>query len=564
MNLLEQAWLPVRRADGTPDWIAPHQLTEAHNPPVVLGAVRPDFNGALIQFLIGLVQTAWIKSGEDWSRGQMLLEPPAPEVLREMFAPLREAFELAGEGSRFMQDFTLGPDDKPAENDVGALLIEAPGEKALKQNTDHFVKRGGVGALCPCCVAAAVFTLQVNAPSGGAGHRTSLRGSGPLTTLVVSNAVQQEAPRRDLWRMIACNVLPEDAFNAHGNVDHDELYRIFPWLKAQSATQKDGGETQPDSVHPLQRYWAMPRRIRLDFARTTSGICDVCARSSDQLVSHYFTKNYGLNYKGPWRHPLSPYYRAKATDPYLPMHPQPGGLGYRYWLGWVLGSAQQGKQVAQAQVVEEFLRHDTGGSQFRLWAFGFDLDNMKARCWYESTFPLFDLPDGDEAVDALSAQLEQLLSAATTACDALRYAIRNAWADDGDFTFVDASFWSQTEAGFFETVRHAAELARVHGRDVLPYTEALRREWAGQLSDAARRLFNEIAASGDMVAGNPQRLGAAWRQLCNALGYSHMNPGRKLLQQLGIAPPDDGKNPKKGGKTRSRKTSAVITAGGAT
>ncbi|MCP4406671.1 MAG: type I-E CRISPR-associated protein Cse1/CasA [Gammaproteobacteria bacterium] len=60
---------------------------------------------------------------------------------------------------------------------ISELLIEAPGGNTLKENRDYFVKRGEVNCLCFPCIAMALFTLQTNAPSGGAGHRTSF-GSG--------------------------------------------------------------------------------------------------------------------------------------------------------------------------------------------------------------------------------------------------------------------------------------------------------------------------------------------------------------------------------------------------
>src|SRR5690606_39878644 len=55
MNLLETAWIPVRRASGQQDWVAPWQIAEPDI--VALDSVRADFNGALVQFLIGLIQT---------------------------------------------------------------------------------------------------------------------------------------------------------------------------------------------------------------------------------------------------------------------------------------------------------------------------------------------------------------------------------------------------------------------------------------------------------------------------------------------------------------------------
>ena len=68
---------------------------------------------------------------------------------------------------------------------VGALLIDTPGANALRKNTDLFVKRGRIEVLSRAAAAIGLFTLSAYAPAGGAGIRTSLRGGGPLTTLLL-------------------------------------------------------------------------------------------------------------------------------------------------------------------------------------------------------------------------------------------------------------------------------------------------------------------------------------------------------------------------------------------
>ena len=74
MNLLDEAWIPVRRKNGAQDWIAPWQISEPDI--VALDARRPDFNGALVQFLIGLVQTTTLmNSHAEWQ--QWYDEPPS-------------------------------------------------------------------------------------------------------------------------------------------------------------------------------------------------------------------------------------------------------------------------------------------------------------------------------------------------------------------------------------------------------------------------------------------------------------------------------------------------------
>src|SRR5258706_7424401 len=250
MNLLEAPWMPVRMRDGGRAWIAPHQLAD----PLIAAfdADRADFNGALAQFAIGLLQTTTpVDSPMEWRA--LFDRPPDAATLRDWFSADAAAFESEGDGARFMQDFDLRADDGEPTG-IGGLLIEAPGENTIKNNGDHFVKRGQVEKLCPHCAALALFTLQVNAPAGGAGHRTGLRGGGPLTTLLVA----QPAPNmpRSLWHTLWLNVQERRFFlGAGGDETKSAPHFTFPWLSSICAIQKDGGETAPVQVHPADVFW---------------------------------------------------------------------------------------------------------------------------------------------------------------------------------------------------------------------------------------------------------------------------------------------------------------------
>jgi len=550
VNLLTEPWLPIERASGRLDWIAPHQITETEDPPQRLAATRPDFNGSLMQFLIGLVQTTTaVDSNRAWERA--FEAPPTSDQLQAQFATVASAFEFDGDGARFMQDRTLSGDEGE-EKPVSALLIEAPGAQSIERNVDHFIKRGEVERICPACAAAALFTLHTNAPSGGAGHRTSLRGGGPLTTLVIhtpSESSDTEEPA--LWRDVWLNVRPRRQWlNDSGEPSLTEPKRTFPWLAAIEALQP-GEETQPVHAHPAQVFWAMPRRIRLDFANPQAGRCDLCGGVSERLLSQYRTKNYGMNYKGAWRHPLSPYYRLKPGEPALPLHPQPGGLGYRHWLAWVLGSSDGKKNIEPAAVVSRFLGDIHENGLYRLWAFGFDMDNMKARCWYESTLPLYTLsaPDDPQALACRQSKLQsglgQMVAAAELTVYFARSAVRSAWFGEieskGDMSFIDAAFWSGTESAFYHGLQQWLALVQVDAES----TDAeirIKTEWLDVLRSTARTLFGDHAESGQIGAGNPQRVAEAYRQLTRNL------LGPKLLDTLGLQPPDKPK-----GKTVRKK-----------
>ncbi|MGH8673999.1 MAG: type I-E CRISPR-associated protein Cse1/CasA [Burkholderiales bacterium] len=551
MNLLEEQWIPIRRASGLSERIAPHEITGRidSDPVVALDAPRPDFNGALIQFLIGLVQTAWVRADEFWDRDEMLWSPPGPERLQALFSPLREAFELDGDGPRFMQDLTLRPADNPAENDIAAMLIEFPGTQGIERNADHFVKRSSGGALCPHCAATAILCLMTNAPSGGAGHRTSIRGGGPLTTLIVHAQIDASHPARALWRDVSCNVLEPGSFQAVHSTQA-ELSEVFPWLRGIEQTMKGSGEVQPLDVHPLQVYWATPRRIRLHFANRNGSVspkpCAICARTTDLPIERYITKNYGLNYKGAWLHPLSPCYRGKPTEPLLPVHPQPDGMTYRHWLGWSLGSKRAGRQIVPAAVVQAFHSTRVNAGQVRLWAFGYDMDKMKARCWYETTFPLFDRPAGEqiplEAFEMITSIVDPLIAAAESVAQFIRFAVRDAWFGNGeargDPGFVEASFWNRTEREFFVLVEQVIGLAKQHGLGAHDQSAPLRRKWLETLRLAALRQFDEVAARGSVEAGNPAKLAAAHRTLCKQLF------GDNLQETLGLIAADRDGTPR--------------------
>ncbi len=389
MNLLQEDWITIRRRSGWVEKISPMRLTANQDDPAVeVEAPRADFRGAICQFLVGLLQTTMAPADERAWRG-LWDSPPGQDVLSSALESFLPAFELESAGPAFMQDFDL-----PMADPVGiaALLIDAPGEKTIGENKDHFVHRCSVRGLCEGCAAVALFTLQINAPSGGQGNRVSVRGGGPLTTLLLP--VEAGAT---LWRKLWLNVLPETAL---GYPVTNDRALVLPWLGKTRTSEPGGvGDTTPDLAHPMQAYWSMPRRIRLDFAAVDAGVCDLCGLRTERLLRRYRAKNYGVNYMGAWLHPLSPYnYDARGEKPPLAVKGQRGGIGYRHWLGLTLGANERVPDAAL--VVKRYMRQrrtlPLGAEQARLWCFGYDLDNMKARCWYDSILPVYGFESDEQ------------------------------------------------------------------------------------------------------------------------------------------------------------------------
>ena len=527
MNLITNSWILVRRKSGNRELVTPWSITDAHDsdPIVALDTARADFKGALAQFLIGLLQTAAAPDrgkGIDWNR--WLEEPPTPDTLKELLMPYRDSFNLDGDGPRFLQDFTaLGDEAKP----IASLLIEIPGANALRNNTDHFIKRGGINGICPACAAAALFTLQTNAPSGGVGHRTSLRGGGPLTTLVVLDP-KGEQLEATLWRDLWLNVLPQaQAEQLTGNSAFADPPATFPWLAPTRTSDKEGEDTYPEDAHPLQMYWGMPRRIRLELDDLQEGECDICAAQDMPLVTHYVTKNYGVNYSGAWEHPLSPHYIDDKSGMPMPSHAQPGGFSYRQWSSWVTpGNGRKPAQVVGYFHKERKIRE----AQLRIWAFGYDMDNMKARAWYETTVPLYLLPE-DEGRERFIRQVDNLIEAATQTAYYVQGAIKEAWFKRpgdarGDTTFLRQAFFDRTEAEFYSLLRESREAA-LHGDE----ERSLRERWLQCLRREAERLFVERAESGAMDEGELARIARAHTGLLKKLR------GNKLYEILDLPKP---------------------------
>lgn len=520
-NLLTSPWIPIQRSNGKQELIAPWQITEADI--VSISSPRVDFDGALIQFLIGLLQTAMTpKDEKEW--GELLEQPPAPEKLKEHFSKVAHAFEVKGDNPRFMQDFEVL--EVKSANMVADLLIDSPGGNTIKENKDHFVKRGQINGMCPVCTITALLTLQTNAPSGGQGHRTSLRGGGPLTTLVVNDPNNSGLPD-NLWTNLWLNVLDKSREKQiTGEWSKTEDADIFPWLaKTKTSEKTTGFEIYPEDAHPDQMYWSMPRRIRLVWDKTEVGNCGICDAHSEALVTHYETKNYGINYSGQWQHPLSPHSENKDGE-ILPRHAQPDGMTYRHWLGLV---TEQGS-LMPALVVKRYQKVISGFSQkekeqLRIRTFGFDMNKAKANCWYETTFPLYVL-ENNNGVD-LSIYIDTLTTAATDVASMVRTCVKEAWFRRpgdarGDTSFLQHAFFQHTEKSFYLSVKKLTDEDFSSEKEIL-------NAWHVSLRKSAYILFDYWSDNGDFAQSDPKRIAKAHTKLRKLLH------SKKLLAALQVS-----------------------------
>ncbi|CAD5538444.1 CRISPR-associated endoribonuclease Cas2 [Escherichia coli 2-011-08_S3_C3] len=135
-SLLTTPWLPVRFKDGTTGKLAPVDLADENV--VDISAPRADLQGAVWQFLLGLLQTSF--APKDHRRWDDIWEDGLEaEKLREALQSLEHAFQFGPDSPSFMQDFEALTGDKVP---VASLLPEIPGAQTTKFNKDHFIKRG--------------------------------------------------------------------------------------------------------------------------------------------------------------------------------------------------------------------------------------------------------------------------------------------------------------------------------------------------------------------------------------------------------------------------------------
>jgi CRISPR system Cascade subunit CasA len=541
-NLIDEQWIPVERASGKVEMIAPAQVVEREDPPLRIASPRPDFDGALLEFLIGLLQTAAAPETEHaWEDD--FKKPPSVKAMRARFETVREAFFLDGDGPRFMQDLTVTNDPKASAEPIGALLIDRIGESGLAQSPTLFAKPGLVEALGYPAAAAALMTLQGYAPAGGRGQLTSLRGGGPLTTVISSD---------DLWTTAWSNVLPRPEFEARvpGDSSRSSPEAMFPWMGRTRSSESSGGRaTLPEDVHPLQHLWGLPRRVRLVIEDADTGTCSLSGASGVRVVRAYVNRPDGTSYEGDYRHPWTPYSLLKPNEPWNPKKGDKEGLPYRDWPLLVTGTATRRPATVLGYLAATRRREVV--PRPRLTAFGYAMENMKPLRWGRAETPLITIIPG--LADAFSVEVDAIVGASEEMRKTLSSQVKGAWSDrpaDLDvFGRLNPAFWSATESAFFAAVR--AVKASLENDDDAKAREA-KETWLEELHRSALAIFDVfVEASAEVAAPGLRRAVLARRNLQQ---FTHPS-SRKLRKLLGLTV-DEAPKPGKKRKASKKKESS--------
>lgn len=539
MNLLTSSWLSAVKCSGEVGNLSPLDVGD----PVWkdISAIRADFRGGLYQFLIGVLQLGYApQDTSEWR--ERYEEPPSRDELAKSLARYVSAFELDGDGPAFMQDYELTGDlNRPSVTD---LLIDAGSDSNL-----FFNKQPEAAAFCEHCFAQALFTLQINAPSGGRGVRTSLRGGGPLTSLLVPDEKEGDEPV-SLWQRLWLNVLPMEALEGDTRSARKEMKvgDVLPWMAPTRTSDTNGAPgTTPESVHPLQAYWSMPRRIRIDNTTVEeAGTCTLCAAQGVKIIRHYKTRHGGTNYTGNWLHPLTPYrLDAQGKKPPISVKGGMAGRGYREWLGLVLGNDDH--EPDPASVVRHFMERLDDVRDVGIWCFGYEMNNMKALCWHEGVLPYHHVAPENRI--ALMTRIKTVLDACEVLSTSLNRQVKAARFKNpkevkkSDPAVIEG-FWSRTEGAFYKLLQSLIDLPSEGATEL----SSVYRNWFLQVRKDLFRLFDHWALSVPLEELDMARVVRAREGLQKDLMLD-----KKLLPIFDVAFPER-KRTKKGAK-RAKKAS---------
>ena len=485
LNLVSDPWIPVLRRSG-PDTIRPDQIAE----PDILRPdwPRPDLNLACYELLIGLVYLAHPpSSSEDRAH------PPDAATLRAAMKALAPAFNLLGDGPRFLQDLeALEGDGNPPD----MLFIDSAGESTAKKNADLMVRRGRYQALALPLAAMALYTLQAFAPAGGAGNRTSMRGGGPMVTLV-------KPAEEGLWPLVWANV-PRGQSLAPDDLE------ALPWMRPTETSKPVGkrfrvtvpGSDSPSKPDP-EVFFGQPRRLRL------------VAR--DGAVTQVIQKPWGTNYSG-WRHPLTPYYWKEPE--HLPRHPKPGNFGYQNWRGVIL----QSESGLRPSTLEQYLR-DIEGARCSLIVAGWAMKNMNPLDFLWSEQPVFPLSEDDESHAEASVEASERAGFAVAAC--VEAGIGDGDVKSGAGQRAREAFFAETQGPFEEMLASMSA-----GR---PFEAG---NWIKELRAAALPIFDREVMPGLADLGDTRRAEAIRARSKLKAAFEGRPPfGKKIFDPLGLERP---------------------------
>jgi CRISPR system Cascade subunit CasA len=526
----------VRKSDGSRHSIRPCDLVNSEI--IDVDSPRADLAVAARTFLIGLVTTAGLADTEsNWQR--LYDNPPTADILIAGLERFASAFELLGDGPRFCQHQAVVEDEDRQR--IASILIDGPSEESDKRNLDVMVN---VVGLSPSTAALALYALQQFAPSGGRGHRQSMRGGSPISTLVSDGST--------LWHNVWLNVetLEQLAARSPKRWENPPLIGdVFPWM-SRVRTSEANLETTTSDAHPLQAYWQMPRLLWLDVGPAGDDRCGLTGESSNVLVRGYYRRQKGVKYSADWRHPHVPYVRQR--DAIVPARTSTRASRIGEWLG-VVYRDQNGERTPAAVV--------TTATTHRMWAladislgvdvFGFDMKGRKVLGAISHVMPIIMVDP--IAADDLRAVVEKCVLVVELVAETLSKIARTALVgpetSDAEKRIanlerdcVTTAFLTAMERHVEGAIRTAAAAIRSGTFDPLAHSRALHSDIRREVEAA----FDARLPSDIWIRGLERRVKKRWElsRFLNGMDKT----GADLFARLQLPTPAAKKKAKKEAK----------------
>lgn len=281
MNLLIDNWIPVQH-QGVFKQISLNTLL-TQDEPWQISLPRDDMEMACLQLLVSLTQMLFVP--KDGSELKARFKKPITEAeYIDAVEGKADWFEMDHPEQPFMQVRGV----KAAElTDMAKLFAGLTGS-----TSSTFVNEPNLASkLCSSCAVLGLFNQAMNCPGFGGGFKASLRGSAPISTLILGDDLRQT-----LWQNVLCKPLLDEVMPWYENAkDEQPNWVMLVKPKQQVAAHETG---------LLRGLFWQPAHIEL-VCEEGHGTCDCCGNDDQRYVGFNKAK-FVYDFSGVWPHPLAP------------------------------------------------------------------------------------------------------------------------------------------------------------------------------------------------------------------------------------------------------------------
>lgn len=281
MNLLIDDWIPVQH-QGVFKQISLKALLTSDEPWQV-SLPRDDMEMACLQLLVSLTQMLFTPVDGKELKGR-INKPITVNEYNDAVAGKDEWFDMDHLEHPFMQIRGV----KATElTDMAKLFAGLTGS-----TSSTFVNEPNLASkLCPSCAVLGLFNQAMNCPGFGGGFKASLRGSAPISTLILGDNL-----RETLWKNVLSKAVLDDVMPWHEATRHEKPN----WVDRVKPGQKIGSH----ETGLLRGLFWQPAHIEL-VSEEGQGCCDCCGQEGTRYLG-FKKEKFVYEFSGVWPHPHGP------------------------------------------------------------------------------------------------------------------------------------------------------------------------------------------------------------------------------------------------------------------